>query len=443
MLELEVLEVKRSKLHELGIQYPNQFTVLNIVPSPQTVTAAGGVVIQSTDATTTTSQLTLNTLRGGAAAGQIGVSPNPALNLRSESSDVNLLANPRIRVKNREKAKIHIGDKVPVITTTSTANVGVSQSVNYLDIGLKLDVEPNVQLDDEVSIRVGLEVSNIVREITNRSGVLTYQVGTRNAATALRLKNGETQVLAGLINDEDRNNASKVPGLGDIPIIGRLFSTHRTDRTKTEIVLLITPRIIRNVMRPEFYSAEFSGGTDLAAGALPLEISATAPGALALSSASSPSSSSPELSPRAARRAAAAPESVEPPSVQPLIPPAMQNASPPYASLRMTADGTAKLDRDVGVSIEASPQLRAGQFDVIYDSAVLDGEGGGPPGRMTVKFTATGDNATPTIVNVRLKPLTKAAGETQVRIENAQARDATGATVPVALPQPQAIKLVP
>jgi general secretion pathway protein D len=103
MLELEVLEVKRSKLQELGIQYPNQFTVLNIVPSPQTITTTGGVVVQSTDATTTTSQLTLNTLRGGPAAAQVGVSPNPTLNLRSESSDVNLLANPRIRVKNRDQ----------------------------------------------------------------------------------------------------------------------------------------------------------------------------------------------------------------------------------------------------------------------------------------------------------------------------------------------------
>ena len=269
MLEVEVLEVKRSKLQELGIQYPNQFTVLNIVPNPTTIVSTATGPVATTDSTTTTSQLTLDILRGGPSANQVGVSPNPTLNLRSESSDVNLLANPRIRVKNREKARIHIGDKVPVITTTSTANVGVSQNVSYLDIGLKLDVEPNVQLDDEVSIKVGLEVSNIVREITNRSGVLTYQVGTRNATTALRLKNGETQVLAGLITDEDRNNASKVPGLGDLPLIGRLFSTHRGDRTKTEIVLLITPRIVRNIIRPGFYSAEFNGGTDAAAGLSP------------------------------------------------------------------------------------------------------------------------------------------------------------------------------
>ena len=288
MLELEVLEVKKSKLRELGVQFPNQFTVLNIVPAPTITTATGGVVIQSNNATTTTTQLTLANLLGLPAAGQVGVSPNPAVNLRNESSDVNLLANPRIRVKNREKARIHIGDRVPVITTTSTANVGVSQSVNYLDVGLKLDVEPVVQLNDEVTMRVGLEVSNIVREITNSSGTLTYQIGTRVATTALRLANGETQVLAGLINDEDRNAASKVPWLGDLPLIGRLFSTRRTDATKTEIVLLITPRVLRNVVRPDIAAAEFPGGTDAAPGAPPLRIAPTAPGGVALSSTGNP-----------------------------------------------------------------------------------------------------------------------------------------------------------
>lgn len=78
----------------------------------------------------------------------------------------------------------------------------------------------------------------------------------------LRLKDGETQVLAGLISDEDRAAASKVPGLGDLPILGRLFSTQRDDRSKTEIVLFITPRILRNLDRPELAQAEFFAGTE-------------------------------------------------------------------------------------------------------------------------------------------------------------------------------------
>src|SRR6185369_12567601 len=139
--------------------------------------------------------------------------PFIALNFRDQLGRSNVLANPRIRVKNREKAKVHIGDKVPVITTTATATGFASQSVTYLEVGLKLDVEPTIYLDDEVGIRIGLEVSNIAREIPGAGGALTYQVGTRNANTVLRLRDGETQVLAGLISDEDRKSINQVPGL--------------------------------------------------------------------------------------------------------------------------------------------------------------------------------------------------------------------------------------
>jgi general secretion pathway protein D len=116
-----------------------------------------------------------------------------------------------------------------------------------------------------VAIKVGLEVSNIVQQIKSATGTLTYQLGSRNASTVLRLKDGETQVLAGLISDEDRSGASKVPLFGDIPLLGRLFSNKRDELSKTEIVLLITPRIIRNIQRPELAESEFFGGTESAA----------------------------------------------------------------------------------------------------------------------------------------------------------------------------------
>jgi general secretion pathway protein D len=107
-----------------------------------------------------------------------------------------------------------------------------------------------------------LEVSSIVKEIRSSSGTLTYQIGTRNAGTTLRLKDGETQVLAGLISDEDRSAASRVPGLGDLPLIGRLFSSQRDERNKTEIVLLITPRVLRNDATRQPALTEFRGGTE-------------------------------------------------------------------------------------------------------------------------------------------------------------------------------------
>lgn len=264
MLEVEILEVKRSKLSELGVQYPNQFSLLFVPPATTAVETAGGNVITTTPSPSS-SALTVQSLKR-IAANQIAISPTPTVNLRKDDSDVNILANPRIRVKNREKAKIHIGDKVPVITSNATSTGVISESVSYLDVGLKLDVEPIVMQRDDVQIKVNLEVSNIVREIRSNSGTLTYQIGTRNAGTTLRLKNGETQVLAGLISDEDRTAGSRIPGLGDIPGVGRLFSNQRDERNKTEIVLLITPRVLRTVESREPTLTEFKSGTESSIG---------------------------------------------------------------------------------------------------------------------------------------------------------------------------------
>src|SRR3954453_12895268 len=269
MLELEVLEVSTSKLLQLGIQYPSTISIGNPAAS-----------IGGTDPTTGNATPPANIRLSGSL---VAFTTNPPIiiNLLGQDTDAKVLANPRIRVKNREKAKVHIGSRVPVVTTTSTANVGVSSSVSYLDVGLKLDVEPNIYLRDEVAIKVGLEVSNITRTL-DISGTRAYELGTRNTATVLQIRDGETQILAGLISEEDRPSATKVPGLGDIPILGRLFSNNNDNRTKTQIVLLITPRIVRSLRWPRNAIADQPIGTDSAIGVPPLRISATAAGGLAL-----------------------------------------------------------------------------------------------------------------------------------------------------------------
>jgi general secretion pathway protein D len=243
MLEVEILEVKRSRLLELGIRWPGQ---LSLTPLPSTT---GGT-------------LTLEDLRN-LSAGRIGATIDPlTIQARRLDTDTNLLANPRIRARNRERARILIGDRLPTITSTSTATGFVSESVNYIDVGLKLDVEPTIYLDGEVAIKVALEVSNIVSQVQTRSGTLAYQLGTRSASTTLRLRDGENQVLAGLIQDDDRRSAARVPGFGDVPGLNRLFGTQLDDNAKTEIVLSITPRLIRNVQRLEAYQSEFDAGTE-------------------------------------------------------------------------------------------------------------------------------------------------------------------------------------
>jgi len=251
MLEVEVMEVNRNRLLELGIRFPDTLAVslVGAAGTPGTVTLR-----EFQNRSSDLVQLTFS-------------NPLFLFALKQQDGISNTLANPRIRVKNKDKARIHIGDRVPVITTTAAATGGfVSESVSYLDVGLKLEVEPLISLDDEVSMKVGLEVSNITQTVKSTSGTLTYQLGTRTAATNLRLRDGETQVLAGLISTDDRRAADRVPGLGELPIAGRLFSHTLDNNNRTEIVLLITPRIMRTLARPEAGSVEFAAGTEASTG---------------------------------------------------------------------------------------------------------------------------------------------------------------------------------
>lgn len=246
MLDVEILEIKRSRLMDLGISWPSS---LGFAPLQA---ATGGA-------------LTIDALRG-LNSGNIGVTGLSAvINANKTDGDSNTLANPRIRVRNKEKAKVVIGDKVPNITTIITPGTSggfASEAINYVDVGLTLNVEPTIYLNNEVAIRISLEVSNLVDSITTKSGSVAYRIGTRSAATMLQLKDGENQVLAGLINNEDRTSGSKVPGFGSLPILGRLFGSTRDSTDKTEIVLSITPHLVRNIQRPALGASEFSAGTE-------------------------------------------------------------------------------------------------------------------------------------------------------------------------------------
>lgn len=248
-LEVEILEVNTSRMQNLGLQFPQQ------------ISAGVG----------TAGAFTLNKWRNrDDSFVNIKVTdPALALNLKKIDTDTTLLANPRIRVKDREKAKIHIGQRLPVLTTVSTAGVGSAQTVSYIDVGLKLDVEPSIRLDDEVDMKVKLEVSSVNQTITQASGTQVYQLGTRNADTVLRLRDGETQVLAGLIQNDVTSTVDKVPGFAEVPLFGRLFSNNNGNKQRTDLVLLITPHVIRNVTRPDELSNQFASGTDNSIGRVP------------------------------------------------------------------------------------------------------------------------------------------------------------------------------
>lgn len=229
MLEVEVLEVSHDRLTNLGLKFPDAITLSTPTDSSGGLTLGGLRALTSNDLLVTPLSL--------------------GINLKLQDTDANILASPRIRARNKEKARILIGDRVPTITNTVTpvqsGSGVVTGSVQYQDVGLKLEFEPQVYSDQEVGIRISLEVSSIVKEISGPNGSLAYQIGTRNAQTAVRLRDGETQILGGLISSEDRNTAAKLPGLGHLPVVGRLFGNNSGTNGRSEIVLSITPHILR------------------------------------------------------------------------------------------------------------------------------------------------------------------------------------------------------
>jgi general secretion pathway protein D len=340
MLEVEILEVKRSRLQTLGVNWPDNIALRALPVDGLTLKGLGNI-----DSSTT-----------GVTVGPVVIRANQL------DTDVNLLANPRIRARNREKAKILIGERVPNITSTLTVGFS-SESVTYIDVGLKLDIEPTIYLDNEVAIKVTLEVSNIVDKITTKTGTVAYQIGTRTATSVLRLKDGENQVLAGLISDEERRTANKLPFLGEIPLLGRLFGSHSDDGIKTEIVLSITPRVLRNIQRAELYLAEFDGGTETSfrgraegGGAAPGALLPTGrPGLVPGAPAATPGApgNQPSLtgdSGAGARPAAASTQSgtSAPPQTNPLLPQSAggggtESASPVSALPAVPAIGSAQL----------------------------------------------------------------------------------------------------
>jgi general secretion pathway protein D len=250
LIEVEVLEIARSKLLNLGITPPGSFTASASSVAGATTGGASGLVLSDL------SHQNANTIQVS--------SVSLTANALQTVGNTNTLASPRIRARNKEKAKILIGSRVPVITSSTALlsnGTASSSSVQYLDVGLTLEVQPTVYQDGDVSIKVGLEVSSITNTV-NVGNTQAYTIGTRNANTLLRLKDGETQILAGLIQDSDTRNSAGIPGLSQIPIVGRLFGSHNSDREKSEIVLSITPHIIRTQARPDTDNTEFWYGTE-------------------------------------------------------------------------------------------------------------------------------------------------------------------------------------
>lgn len=178
--------------------------------------------------------------------------PNVVINLAKSSGNAEVLAQPQLRITEGEKASLHIGDRVPIpVTSFNTGYQGAPGTVTpitsfqYQDIGIKIDVEPRVHHNREVTLKLTVEVSNLGDEVTVGPNQTAVTIGTRTITSVIRLKSGESSLLAGLIRRDTGETVTETPVLSDIPLLGRLFTNKEKTSRRTDLVLTLTPSIIR------------------------------------------------------------------------------------------------------------------------------------------------------------------------------------------------------
>jgi len=260
ILDVEILEISRTNSLNYG---------WNFSPGLSTTISA-----QSTNTASTAPQgsITLSDFRNLSSSNIFITLPSIVLNLIKQDSDAQTLANPRVRVMSNKQAKFLIGEKIPVQTSTiqSTTVGQVTSQFEYKDVGIKLNIEPTVHLSNTVTLKLGMEVSNLEDAINFGSGQQAYKFGTRNTDTVINLRDGETVIIGGLIKDEERKSRNKIPILGDIPILGKLFSSTSDGTIKTDILMSITPNIVRTMELPDKDIQNFWSGTEEAYDTKPL-----------------------------------------------------------------------------------------------------------------------------------------------------------------------------
>ncbi|HEY6874439.1 MAG TPA: cohesin domain-containing protein [Geobacteraceae bacterium] len=268
ILEVEVIELSKTNSDNLGFVLSRYALSTEGFNNGTPFSDVLSATTSTTTSTTTTTAGPSNLLQMFAwrqFSGFLTV-PNATFNFAKTLANGESLANPRIRVKNREKAKFNSGSRIPITTTSSPTGGGVNVNVQYVDVGVKLNAEPIIQLNDDITIKLSLEVSTAGAPQTvggAGSATTVVTIGTRNLDTVLSLKDGETSIIGGLIQDNRSKNSQKISLLGDIPLIGSILSGNDRSNQKTELVLAITPHIVRGVAVPDpSVSAFWSGKED-------------------------------------------------------------------------------------------------------------------------------------------------------------------------------------
>jgi general secretion pathway protein D len=261
VVEVEILEVNRSTLKDYGIEITSGISgtagIAGAV-APRTtieepVRTPSGDIVTDYNGAPVTQERAITAKDNPYHPENLLVTNLPGVIYRLFQSEgaTRLLANPQIRITGGETATARFGDKVPVPVTTFTplAQGGLATqpftSYEYQTVGVNIEITPRVHQDGDVTLTLELEVSSLSG--TGYQGLPTFN--TRKVKSVIRLREGETDVLAGLISDRERTSLSGVPGLAEIPLLGRLFARNQLDAAQTDIVMTLTPYVVK---RPEF-----------------------------------------------------------------------------------------------------------------------------------------------------------------------------------------------
>jgi general secretion pathway protein D len=232
VIDVELIQVNTTKLRDIGISLSsNQIT--------QTLDFGEDATIRLAD---------LRHLNQNSWSLTI---PSLIYDFVKTNSDAQLLAKPQVRITEGEKANLHIGDRVPIPVTsfntqqTSGGNIIPITSFQYQDVGIRIDIEPRVHHNKEITLKLKIEVSQITGFQDAGGGQRQPIIGTRTIESTIRLKDGETNFLAGLIRTDETNSETGLPGLSDIPVLRALFGKTTVDIKRTDVMLTLTPHIIR------------------------------------------------------------------------------------------------------------------------------------------------------------------------------------------------------
>jgi len=428
LLDVVVLEIERDNAYLLGPNLPQSVTFSGL-----TNTAAGAAAV-TTAPTAILNQIGFDGLKSFTITNQA------AINFQQNLTNADLLANPRIRVSNKEKAKIHIGQKEPFFTANVQPGINsiVTSTPTFIDVGIKLDVEPRIGLNDDVTMKVTLEVSSISGFVDGPSSAGSTppkapRIVSRSAETILSLKDGETQVLAGLVQNNETRTVRGLAGLVNIPGLDRLLSGQDIKRTKTEVVLLITPRIIRNIQKPTNQESEYHFGTASEAGKLPVTIKKTAAQSLGIT----PAGPAGQGSVRGASNAFA------PSDDQQAVPNPFANVAASEPTLTMQVPTNVGLDKEFSVNVRLVGAKATVNTDLQlnYEANVLEAlDGGAKSGTRTIKLGK--DQTSGLATQLRFKVITTNPGTTEINIQGVTAEDIeNGDFVNVTPPPPATINI--